>query len=881
MLLIILIRYILKSKTNIDPTMRNRTSTTRGSSTVSDCFESRGRRQQDPPSDHVAAYASDSEDSCRSAPVSPSLTRRLLGPNPSPKGRKMRFALDEDDREEQEDNKNHSPVAKRFVLRRLSLSPSGNRSHAKRIVCLGCLLSGVALLCYAFSTGSDASYNAQHEYRSLRTQKRGGAWKPKQDIEQWPTPQVVVLPGPHMTATTSIQMCMSKWTMKEEGLLDNWLWPVPETPAFLERNLVSQGAAKNFAPLFGILSGQKHFRFQMSHFSTSEYAVEAYKKPLLKAWENGKRLVYGSEEMDLATSDLESIDPDKIMDGVFDILPWGEESRKLEMEDIEVVVLHKGSRIDHLLEIWQEVAVKGRSFRNFLSERSDILSTIDGLGLAKMYLERGVRVSIVDTSGIDGRKGGNICHTISCDVLGVPCTKSNVVETISIEDDVSRGSHSMLAARPGDLELTTEQMRRIDEILNEYDCGLRASMQQHEKLLRILNQEDLFSNCPATQLPDRPFSWVVNQILAIVRPTGDADTPGTPREASIETVSSPEVVILPGPHGASSAHLQNCFSSWGNKENAIIGDWSWPAPNATDINSLNVINLGTSKAFAPLYAMLSGQKSFSLDQEQEFDLKKAKDVYRAPMLEAWKNGKKLVYGSAEMDWGISILDTTDTTAVMDGVFDILPWKGDESRVLDKRNITAVIPYDVNRVDHLRGIWRSVARGTNATFRDFLSTKGRLYSTTNAMGLARSYLDRGINTVVVNMAGVSALGSDVDQCHVVACEVMGIHCDQQTHKLASVSKPELLDVPIEGIREDPADLDLTDEEIATIEAIMKEYDCGVKGVISEHKNTGLLEVLYSQEFLADCPEFSPRKRFSWMIREIQKVARKDNNKSLRL
>ena len=320
--------------------------------------------------------------------------------------------------EDSDENKNHSPMAKRFILRRFSGSGSGSQDQcfSKKMVWLGTLLSTAIFLFFALPIRRITSVHGNGN-KYLRI-KRGRGWKPKPSTSSWPVPKVVVLPGPHMAETTDIQKCMVKWTMQNEKYLDNWLWAVPESSTLKKHNLISQGAVKNFSPLFGLLSGQKSFVFQQSHSALSQHAMKTYKEPMLEAWKKGHRIVYGSEEIDFATSDIESVDPDKILDGVFGILPWEDESRKLSKDDIEVVVLHKGSRIDHLIEIWQEVEFQGGSFREFLSERSDIFSTIDGLGLAKLFLERDVRVSIVDSSGRSPLDGASPAGLLICNQWG-------------------------------------------------------------------------------------------------------------------------------------------------------------------------------------------------------------------------------------------------------------------------------------------------------------------------------------------------------------------------------------------------------------------------------------------------------------------------------
>ena len=691
---------------------------------------------------------------------------------------------------------------------------------------------------------------------------------------QWPVPQVVILPGPHMTATTSIQMCMVQWTMAKTGdpLLDDWLWAVPDPTAFKKHNLISQGAIKNFSPLFGLLSGQRAFVFQQAHQALSQHAMKIYKEPMMEAWKNGKRIVYGSEEMDFVTSDLESVDPDKIMNGVFDILPWNDENRKLSKGDIEAVVLHKGSRIDHLLEIWQEVELDSNSFRDFLSKREDILSSVDGLGLAWQYLARGVRVSVVDTSGVDGMADNNICHAVSCDVLGVPCSFGMVDSVQWSGKDVSKGTHDMQGYPPGDLGLSQDEMQRIDEIMNEYDCGLQRKLEKFSSKFRILHQQDLFSKCSKTPLKERPFSWVVSEIQKIVAPTKGADVSRNSNEVGLIASDPPQVVVFPGSHGSASTNLQHCFATW-SKEKDVIGDWTWAAPNATALQEVNLRPVGPNKRFAPLFATLSGQKSFYADKQKEVDLKEVVSIYEDAMQQAWRQGKKLVYGSEEMDWAVSMIETMDTKQIMDGVFDVLPFgDNNDTRALGENDVVAVIPYESRRVDHLKAIWQGVDRASKASFRNFLVDHSNLFSTVNSLGLAKAYLDRGVRTTILDMSGVSSLNVDqTNECHVVACDVMKLGCDPEKLQIQNISRPDLIDTRIaRAPGTDPGELAMSSNEISMIESVMKEFDCGLREDLLAHEKSGRLRILQHQDLFRDCPVDSPKRRFSWMIHRIQSI-----------
>jgi hypothetical protein len=151
-------------------------------------------------------------------------------------------------------------------------------------------------------------------------------------------------------------------------------------------------------------------------------------------------------------------------------------------------------------------------------------------------------------------------------------------------------------------------------------------------------------------------------------------------------------------------------------------------------------------------------------------------------------------------------------------------------------------------------------------------------------LAIEYLDRGISTVLVDMSGVSRLDPEINECHVVACEVMEVSCDHNKPSIKdNITSQELVNAQhVKSTGIDPASHELTEQQLALIDAVMTEYDCGFKEIMWKHETTGLLRVLHRAKLFEGCPDPSPRHRFSWMVREIQKVVNiaDRNNKTIK-
>ncbi|KAG7352668.1 hypothetical protein IV203_008716 [Nitzschia inconspicua] len=167
--------------------------------------------------------ASASERSCRDPPdtvtsddgSSTSMTSNASAASPAPdevllhrflrrSSPRLSFASPRRNNNLEEEKKNHSPVAKRFVIRRFSESQNvlvRKSCSSKRVMLM--LLFGTLV---AFLTAK----SRERKKMFIRPLKSASYLRDRPI--RWPKPKVVVLPGPHSTETTYTQMCMAKWT---------------------------------------------------------------------------------------------------------------------------------------------------------------------------------------------------------------------------------------------------------------------------------------------------------------------------------------------------------------------------------------------------------------------------------------------------------------------------------------------------------------------------------------------------------------------------------------------------------------------------------------------------------------------------------------------
>ncbi|KAG7367225.1 hypothetical protein IV203_029896 [Nitzschia inconspicua] len=370
----------------------------------------------------------------------------------------------------------------------------------------------------------------------------------------FPPPQVVILPGPHKTGSTSLQTCLVDWTWNELSkqirqtkrdqakhplVLSKWAWSAPDE-AILRRNKLNHvHPTKDFASLMGIVDLDPTLglslagRNETGDVITTEKVYEVvklYETSMEDAWRRGYNIIYESEEMDRLVDPAHS-NSSILMDTILNILPWNATGtpRKLIPNEVEVVLFHRTPRVKHLISVWHQERRKKESFRNYLLKRvSRHARYVDALGIAQQFLRRNFRTTIIDVNGVVETFGNrtNTCHVIACDVLKTEdCTKDTrqISYLTSHPDfDISYKPQNQRDDKSG-MDLTVMELYAIDKIMIEYDCGFRKSLGgfRSSSLLRYMYNDDLFAVCDklknGTNLPERSLTWMVDNIRGIVK----------------------------------------------------------------------------------------------------------------------------------------------------------------------------------------------------------------------------------------------------------------------------------------------------------------------------------------------------------------------------
>mmetsp|Transcript_13393 Transcript_13393/g.32704 ORF Transcript_13393/g.32704 Transcript_13393/m.32704 type:complete len:442 (+) Transcript_13393:145-1470(+) len=347
-------------------------------------------------------------------------------------------------------------------------------------------------------------------------------------------PSIVILVGPRKTGTSTTQHCMADWTVHgHREHLPNWSWPVPSRGDLINLNVNPRKKEKRFALLVktGLsIHGQKETQPTILYRPEVEInasaVVELFRGSIQKSWSAGFKVVIGTEAFDNVLGQF----ADPMKDLLLSVLPSSTDlsGRPFDPQEdnIEVVVNFRTPLIDHLRSFWRQqtkgktprsggVAKKNKveSFKDFLlrGEINPILS----LDIALMYLERGFNTTIVNQIGIK-EEDRDLCHVIACDIMKENCTKSGYLFSVPQNETRSEVKNAGVDAAVG-LNITDEQMSRINDVAFLYDCGLRKELEKYEKTkqLKVLFQQHYFlDNCP-----DKPTKhskeWLQEKIRII------------------------------------------------------------------------------------------------------------------------------------------------------------------------------------------------------------------------------------------------------------------------------------------------------------------------------------------------------------------------------
>ena len=255
--------------------------------------------------------------------------------------------------------------------------------------------------------------------------------------------------------------------------------------------------------------------------------------------------------------------------------------------------------------------------------------------------------------------------------------------------------------------------------------------------------------------------------------------------------------------------------------------WTLPIPDKV----FQLCTFNCVKLFAPLAIDLS----VSNDPKQRNGWCRGEDIinlYRDAFRKQWNNGRSLVIASEDFD-RIAYEDRNAGNQIMEDLLHILP-------VENTSTITAVVVYRAPRLDHLISLWHEFGMTKGKSFYDYLMTLAPAIVELRGLDsllLAERLINRGINTVLIDLSGVQKYGYDISL--VIACDVLGADCDKEKHFVGEkAEKPVIRNVKDHS----NAKVNVTDVQLDAIDKLIESYDCNFQHILKNDK----LQVLYPNE-----------------------------------
>lgn len=326
-----------------------------------------------------------------------------------------------------------------------------------------------------------------------------------------PSQRIVILAGPHKTASSSIQSNLYTWTSTDPQVLPTWAWPVPDE--ILEFCDVTEG--KGFYPLMESLrdgQGKSHQRPLFNKFS-HQAVSNFYRDAMEKEWTNGSNLVIGTEALDFLGSNRTDA-TEHMFDKFLNILPLRKNHATRDgwgvLNDVTVVVKFRAPRVNHLISVFHQCCSEKQTFMDFLialpGSRTTVnrMRVLDSFTLSEVFLKHGLNVILIDMSGII-KDGYDISTVVACDILKANCTETEEIITDDDDEKEEEKNTTPIVANVkhnnGNMGgVTDEQLDRIEKVLRKYDCNYQHVL-EYEKLTVLYSYEmDLImKDCPKTK----------------------------------------------------------------------------------------------------------------------------------------------------------------------------------------------------------------------------------------------------------------------------------------------------------------------------------------------------------------------------------------------
>ena len=314
-----------------------------------------------------------------------------------------------------------------------------------------------------------------------------------------------------------------------------------------------------------------------------------------------------------------------------------------------------------------------------------------------------------------------------------------------------------------------------------------------------------------------------------------------------------EIFIHVGPMKTATSSLQLNLKQW--YDDNILQHWSWSEPpNILDNyeflfdESLLRESYGDGKGFFPfgdaIVTNCRKDEIYWLKDDVSCDM--ILQEYKEKFQKDWDDGFSLIIATEFLGL-IQSEDEDETQMKIKTMMDQLPASSSSSSntTVHRDDVTVVLHYRSPRARHLFSWWAETRANNHFDFFmknemfDHVNAYGRQFRVIDSLNLAKSFLNAGLNVILIDLSGV--WGNGYDSTNIVACEILNIPCTEdktligaETHRANDHSKT------ITYLDEDIGPL-----EKKEIKRMIRSRDCSSYSVLNDHPN---LQVLYPKDYI---------------------------------
>lgn len=247
-------------------------------------------------------------------------------------------------------------------------------------------------------------------------------------------------------------------------------------------------------PIFDESAGAKQYGNLVQNKDDTKYMNKALDEIQAKFEDSENGVFLGTEEFD-------QVGPDKFLDAM-PVMEAIVDRLQVDHKDIKVILNYRTPRVDQWISVWKHAGEEyaGASYEDFMCQAhanekdkkyrlSMIGAEMNPLGAAKVFLERGWQVALMDMGGVE-KAGKHIVHTIGCDVLLAWCD-SGVLH--SLADYLPQKN----AVEKDFNELNEEETAKIDKLFQYRDCSYQGDLQSYidKGQMEVFYQDSLWEDC--------------------------------------------------------------------------------------------------------------------------------------------------------------------------------------------------------------------------------------------------------------------------------------------------------------------------------------------------------------------------------------------------